>query len=110
MQFTHFIGIDVSKSYLDWSIIYQSKEILKQRTTNQVAGIQAHIKEVLEQFQIDLDQCLFCMEYTGRYNAALVQALEEQQATIWQVSPLHLKRSMGIQRGKSDPIDAHRIA
>ncbi|MEM9885971.1 MAG: hypothetical protein AAF849_08770 [Bacteroidota bacterium] len=46
------------------------------------------------------------MEYTGLYNYRVLEVLEELQAKIWQVSPLHLKRSMGIQRGKSDPVDA----
>ncbi|MEM1325962.1 MAG: transposase [Bacteroidota bacterium] len=110
MQFTHFIGIDVSKSYLDWSIVHNAQEVHKQRTPNHSQAIQTYVQQYLEHFQIDLAQCLFCIEYTGRYNLNLIDILEKQQATIWQVSPLHLKRSIGIQRGKSDPIDAHRIA
>lgn len=110
MQFTHFIGIDISKSYLDWSIVEGGQQLFKKRTPNQEQSIELYVNELLEQLQIEVQQCLFCMEYTGHYNLMLVQVLEQRQATIWQVSPLHLNRSIGLQRGKTDPIDAHRIA
>lgn len=110
MQFTHFVGIDISKSYLDWSAVHQAKQIEKKRTPNEHNAIRAYVQQLLLALNVSLDQVLFTMEYTGLYNYRVLEVLEQLQANIWQVSPLHLKRSMGIQRGKSDPIDAKRIA
>lgn len=110
MQFTHFIGIDISKSYLDWSVLHQAKQMEKKRTKNECDDIRAYVQQLLLTLNVPLCQVLFTMEHTGLYNYRVLEVLEELQATIWQVSPLHLKRSMGIQRGKSDPVDAQRIA
>lgn len=110
MQFTHFVGIDISKSYLDWSVVHQAEQLSKKRTMNEPDRIQVYIQQLLIDLKVSLKQVLFTMEHTGRYNYPLLKVLEELNAHIWQVSPLHLNRSMGIQRGKTDPLDAKRIA
>jgi transposase len=51
------------------------------------------------------------MEHSGFYNAILIQCLQSQVNTsIWIESALQIKRSIGIQHGKNDRIDALRIA
>ena len=50
------------------------------------------------------------MEQTGSYNRYLEKVLLKRKAKIWQESPLQIVRTMGIQRGKDDKIDAYRIA
>lgn len=49
------------------------------------------------------------MENTGRYNWALLEALEPLAHKVYVISPLHLKKSIGIARGKNDKVDALRI-
>lgn len=110
MQLTHFIGIDISKTRLDWSVVHQAEVLLTHRCDNDLDAIAKMIEKICTTLSIPLQQLLFTMEYTGRYNQHLVCVLEKKQAKIWQVSPLHLTRSMGIQRGKNDPVDAKRIA
>jgi transposase len=50
------------------------------------------------------------MEHTGLYTRQLVHYLLGRQVNVWLESSLHIKRSMGLVRGKSDAIDAQRIA
>lgn len=50
------------------------------------------------------------MEHTGIYNNPLLKALHEQSAPIWVERAAHIQESMGLTRGKTDQIDARRIA
>lgn len=60
---------------------------------------------------LDWGKTLVCMEHSGYYGAHLLSALHTSTgAALWAESALHIKRSMGLQRGKSDRADALRIA
>jgi transposase len=50
------------------------------------------------------------MEHTGHYTLALCCFLQDNHLAYTLVSPLHLKKSLGITRGKNDRIDAQRIS
>lgn len=50
------------------------------------------------------------MEYTGIYNYILVDFLTRKHYAIWVENALAIKKSLGFQRGKSDQLDAKRIA
>jgi transposase len=49
------------------------------------------------------------MEKTGIYNNHVITALHTLKAFIWVEKAIHIKRSSGLQRGKSDKVDAQRI-
>lgn len=49
------------------------------------------------------------MENTGIYHRLLVGWLQQQMAFVWVEMAVQIKWSMGVQRGKSDPVDAGRI-
>jgi transposase len=53
---------------------------------------------------------LFCFEHTGWYCLELSWFLQANTLSFQCASPLHLKRSMGFRRGKSDRADAFDIA
>lgn len=53
---------------------------------------------------------LVCLEHTGCYTFKILQVLEKQEVDTWLENPLVIKRSLGLQRGKSDKADARRIA
>ncbi|MBK7908909.1 IS110 family transposase [Candidatus Pollutiaquabacter sp.] len=55
-------------------------------------------------------ELLVCMEYTGIYNRPLVNHLLKEAIALWLELPISIKRSLGLQRGKSDKLDAMRIA
>ena len=50
------------------------------------------------------------MEHTGIYTRNVVKYLLKRGCKVWLESSLHIKRSMGLVRGKTDKIDAERIA
>lgn len=97
-----FIGIDVSSNCLD--ICTHSKGI------KQSYVIDNSIKAITRFFkQYNLEGTYVAMENTGRYNWALYDALASFRGQVYVVSALHLKRSIGLTRGKNDKVDAIRI-
>lgn len=111
MKFDWFIGIDVSKATLD--VVFCHKENPEQFTWKQFDNTTAGFKQLLtwlKSKKLDLKDSLFCMEHTGHYTLALCCFLQDQQLAYTLVSPLHLKKSLGIVRGKNDKVDAKRIA
>ena len=110
MQFTFFVGIDVSKETLDFSLVQSGKLLLELRVENSSKGVKSALKELKLQFEIDFKNTLFCMEHTGIYNNRVLVTLDSLKAFIWVENALHIKRSLGLQRGKSDNVDASRIA
>lgn len=50
------------------------------------------------------------MEHTGIYNAHLLDFLHKLRFPIWLESSLQINKAGGLQRGKTDSIDAPRIA
>lgn len=110
MEFNLFIGIDVSKKTLDYELVEKAESKLNYKSENSISGIEGFIKQLNKQKGFDLSKALFCMEYTGIYNSHLLNYLSEIKANIWLENPIHIKRSLGLVRGKNDKVDAKRIA
>lgn len=114
MNYQFYLGIDIGKSTFDYALIDAEGTIhFQAQVDNNEAAIQAWIIELQQQFPlIDLwGQMLICMEHSGYYNAILMRCLQTRKGcSIWVESALQIKRSIGIQRGKNDKIDALRIA
>jgi transposase len=108
---TNFVGIDISKLSFDAAIISDGQtDNITHRTFNKHTEFSAFL-EWLESFNVRLDNTtVICMEFTGLYNASVLKDLLDQQAQVWMIMPMDMKRSAGLQRGKSDKIDAQRIA
>jgi transposase len=102
-----FIGVDVSKATLDICMLLNSKKE-SWKIKNQVKAIRSFFTKLIKQHK---EACCFvCMESTGYYNWPSYEAFLDLGLTLYVVNPLHLKRSMGLVRGKNDVIDAKRIA
>ena len=56
-----------------------------------------------------LNETLICMEHTGIYGNLLITKLLETEAVFCVEMSLRITRSLGIQRGKNDKIDAEHI-
>ena len=67
----YFIGIDVSKQTLDIAIHKQEQHLGHITLSNDLKGMKAFEKKAKE-WKVDLQNALFCMEYTGIYNYTLV--------------------------------------
>lgn len=110
MDILYFIGIDISKTSLDWAIYDGKKVVLQTSTINSVAGIKTALRLLKKLPGWNPNQTVFCMEHTGIYNAHLLDFLHKLHFPIWLESSLQIKKAGGLQRGKTDSIDAQRIA
>ncbi|WNI34710.1 IS110 family transposase [Chryseobacterium sp. SG20098] len=110
MEINHFIGVDVSKGTLDFSLAQLGKVVYHLRVPNSNTGIVSFIKEIKENFNVDLSFTIFCMEHNGIYNNILLSFLKKLKTNIWVESALQIKQSQGMMRGKNDKVDSGRIA
>jgi len=105
------IGIDVSKESLDVCLINNTDgQLFNGKFNNNLSGFR-NFKAWCKTHSCECNgQSLSCLEHTGLYTRQLVHYLLSRQVNVWLESSLHIKRSMGLVRGKSDAIDAQRIA
>jgi len=107
MKFEEVIGVDVSKFTLDACI--HSQQIFIQ-VSNTKDGHKKLISWIQKGSSCPIEQVLFCFEHTGLYSFILASFLSEKKLNFILVPGLEIKRSLGIQRGKNDKIDAKKIA
>lgn len=96
------VGIDVSQKTLDLCV--------KEDGILSYFNIENNKKTIKAFFSsLSKDSLVVAMENTGRYNWELLAVLESFNCKVYVLSPLHLKRSIGLARGKNDVVDALRI-
>lgn len=110
MDFCYFIGIDIAKDTLDWAVYSQQGIQFSTHTDNTTVGIKTAFAQLKTLTDWNPQQAVFCMEHTGIYNAHLLQVLYQANCSIWLESSLQIKQAGGMQRGKTDKVDAQRIA
>ena len=110
MDIRYFVGIDIAKATLDWGVYDGKTMVLQTSTPNTVAGIKTALRLLKTLPDWKPAQAVFCMEHTGIYNAHLLDFLHKLRFPIWLESSLQIKKAGGLQRGKTDTIDAQRIA
>jgi transposase len=110
MNYNHFIGIDVSKLWLDFSVVCHGQAIFQMQSDNSVTGIKTFIKKIRSQTEMNWSHVVFCMEHTGIYNNHLLDYFAKNEANLCLESGLQIKQSSGLKRGKNDKVDADRIA
>lgn len=106
MNFQHIIGVDLSKESMDL-VYHQLNSYLK--IENAASGFRRLLKWLKEQ-KISYDQVMIVMEHTGLYSYHLEAFLHKHDIAFAKVPALAIKKSLGLVRGKSDKIDAKRIA
>jgi|SRR6185503_2858071 transposase len=107
MKHKHAIGIDVSKNTLD-VVCHVNGAYIK--VENNQIGFKRMLSWVDKQVNRELDQTLFCFEHTGLYSRELAVFCHAQQLFFCIESPVNIKRSLGLKRGKNDKVDAREIA
>lgn len=96
------IGIDISSKTLDIC--------LKMNSLTEHYCIENQVKIIRSFFKkFACEYLIVAMENTGRYNWNLYEALESFSFKVYVLPPLHLKKSLGLIRGKNDKIDALTI-
>ena len=110
MHYSHFIGVDISKNTLD-AAIYAAE--MRRSDTKHLTNDKAGLKELITWAKaagVKPKNLLICAEHTGVYGNTLQLFCEKKGIALCLESPLQIKRSMGLVRGKDDQIDAIRIA
>lgn len=107
MKFKEVIGIDVGK--LSNEVRIHSNQ-LAHEFENTSKGFKTMLKWTLQNVTCVKDELLFAFEHTGIYSFPLSAFLTENSIHFVLLPGLEIKRSMGIQRGKNDKVDAKRIA
>lgn len=110
-KFKHFLGIDVSKEYFDAVVILDGnkEKPIHSQFVNDYKGIKALCKWLKEQGATS-ENTLVCLEHTGMYGKLIIKYLMVYSFSLWVEMSLKIIRSIGVQRGKNDKVDAERIA
>jgi len=101
-----FVGADLSKKTIDL-VIHPTKNHLC--IENSKLGFKQMIRW-LKQSRKDLSDIIVVMEHTGLYSYCFEKFLFEKGIQFSKVNPVDIKFSIGVTRGKSDKVDAARIA
>ena len=110
MNYSHFVGLDVGKNTFDASLMSSDeKELSHNSFDNTTEGIQSLLAWIADH-QLSLSEILFCAENMGNYVTELSVSSVSMGFSLALVCPLTIKKSIGLQRGKNDRIDAKRIA
>lgn len=110
-MFETFVGIDVSKLTLDVTVLNPRSGKLHHRVFDNSDDDYMRMKKwFVNDHSIDFKRTLLCLEHTGLYTRSLERFLDENKAYVWKESSLHIKKSLGLTRGKNDKIDSRRIA
>lgn len=114
-KYALFIGIDISKSWIDVSLSTAGKkeQMPHQQFSNDEKGFNRMLKWVTcfaQDQKIACKHWLFCMEHTGVYTMPLAYFLQSKQLDYVLESALRIYRSIGLKRGKDDKADSKDIA
>lgn len=111
-QIKFFVGTDVSKEWLDMSIVSGGTVLHHAQIANKPAAIKRWLRGTQKEFGYCIEATLFSMEFTGLYNHHLLEVLHGLHAAVWLIPGLQISEGStnGLKRGKSDKQDAVRIA
>ena len=106
MKVQHIIGADLSKKSIDLVCHLLKSHI---EIENAAAGFK-NLMQWLRQQKINPFEIMIVMEHTGLYSYCFESFLHKHQIAFCKVNALAIKRSIGLVRGKTDKLDAARIA
>ena len=107
----HYVGFDVSDDWLDVAVLNRSGELIhEEQLPNEKKAIRKLVRSLVKDHGVDIAQSLFCLEPTGHYSYALIDVLVAMKVPAWVAHPFHIKQVSSDLRGKSDKLDAVRIA
>lgn len=95
-------GIDLSKEKFDVNFVDVNGKEKNQEVKNAVASISRFLSSISE-------DGILCAEHTGAYGDLLVYLCNQMKVPIALVPGYTIKHSLGLVKGKSDPLDSKRI-
>jgi len=111
MKQKYFVGVDISKSKVDCSVINGQYDVLSESVVvNTDVKLIAYLRKLVKTLKTEESQVLVCCESTGIYNEPLRRACAAAGIGLWEEQALKIKRASTNLRGKNDRQDAIRIA
>src|SRR5436190_619328 len=110
METVYFLGIDMAKKTFQAALTVDGIHMYQEEIENHPAQIKKYFQQLKEKFKFSSSQLVVCVEHTGIYCLPLLNYLVKASIQVSVESALQIKKSQGIARGKSDKIDAKRIA
>ena len=105
-----FIGVDVSKDWLDFAVSqHENSLVLKFNFDNTISGYKELIKALRSNRIVIGKRVLITLEHTGGYGDNFIRFMVKKKCQVCIESAVRIKKSIGLQRGKNDSIDAERI-
>lgn len=105
-KFQHIVGADLSKRTID---LFCHQTSLHLQIDNSIKGFKAMLSWFKLQ-KIHPSNTLLAMEHTGLYSFCFEAFLQQRSIAFVKSSALAIKKSIGLVRGKTDKMDARRIA
>ncbi|HEY5969943.1 MAG TPA: transposase [Chitinophagaceae bacterium] len=106
MKVQQIIGADLSKKSIDLVCHLFKSHV---QIDNTITGFKDLMQWFKEQ-KINASKTMIVMEHTGLYSYCFEKFLHQHQIPFCKVNALAIKRSIGLVRGKTDKLDAARIA
>lgn len=103
------VGVDISKLTLDFSLCQDGVQIEHWCIDNNTPNINKMLKELTSN-GVNTNNSWFCAEHTGLLGNKLRECLEEHGLIYSMVPAIEIIKSIGLTRGKTDKVDAFRIA
>jgi len=108
-RFENIVGIDISKDYFDVALLKNNKLEDSNKFSNDLKGFK-NLISFLKSNNLNTNNVLICAEKTGIYSIRLSQYIVEKKYKLWLEDGIKIAKSEGFKRGKTDKIDAVRIA
>ncbi|WP_131539956.1 IS110 family RNA-guided transposase [Pedobacter nototheniae] len=111
MNYELFVGIDISKLTID--VVAFTRKSFTEASHHVFKNSYDGFGEMLEWLAVygyAFEEVLFCCEHTGLYICPITSFMDANGLSLWVENGLHIKRSIGLKRGKSDKADALAIA
>lgn len=111
MSYKLFTGIDTAKEKYDFHHLDALGGFqLFGEVANSPIQLEQWLKDLLAAHDLTPSEILICIERSGVYSLNLACIAHELGFHVWLEDALHLSRSFGRTRGKTDAVDAARIA
>jgi transposase len=109
METKYFLGIDISKKKFDAALTVDGNHFYETPVENLSTSIEVFFRGLKKQLT-SFSNLIVCMEHTGIYCLPLLDFLVKNQIKVCVEPALQIKQSQGMTRGKTDQVDAKRIA
>lgn len=105
-SYTFFIGIDISKEWIDTAFSTGAKPTYLGRFDNNPDGFRKMVRELKKKTKTGKEEWLVCFENTGQYSKELLSCLHTEEIPRREENPGLMSSHLGLTRGKDDRSDA----